>query len=62
LQGFAATNLRDKLYALIPTSLDGADLLHVEYELSVGEVYTRAALSFFAEIPQSGYLRLLHKA
>lgn len=46
LRGFAATNPRDKLYALIPTSLDGAELLDVDYSLSVEEVYTNAALSF----------------
>jgi hypothetical protein len=46
LRGFAATNPRDKLYALIPTSLDGADLLDVDYALSVEEVYTNATFSF----------------
>jgi hypothetical protein len=46
LRGFAATNPRDKLYALIPTSLDGAELLDVDYGLSVEDVYTQAALAF----------------
>lgn len=46
LRGFKATDPRDKLYALIPTSLDGFDLLDVDYSLSVREVYTNAALSF----------------
>jgi len=46
LRGFEATDPRDKLYALIPTSLDGFDLLDVDYSLSVREVYTNAALSF----------------
>ncbi|KAK5684751.1 hypothetical protein LTS10_002825 [Elasticomyces elasticus] len=46
LRGFEATNPRDKLYALIPTSLDGFDLLDVDYSLSIPQVYTNAALSF----------------
>jgi hypothetical protein len=45
LRGFDATDPRDKLYALIPTSLDGAELLDVNYEQSVEEVYVNAALS-----------------
>ena len=43
LRSFKATNARDKLYALIPTSLDGADLLDVDYSLSVENVYIGAA-------------------
>lgn len=46
LRGSVATNPRDKLYALIPTSVDGAELLDVDYGLPVHEVYTRSALSF----------------
>ena len=46
LRGFDATNPRDKLYALIPTSLDGTELLDVNYEHSVEEVYVNAALPF----------------
>jgi Heterokaryon incompatibility protein (HET) len=46
LRRFEATNPRDKLYALIPTSLDGADLLDVDYRLPVEDVYITAALSF----------------
>jgi hypothetical protein len=46
LRQCASTNPRDKLYALIPTSLDGADLVDVDYTLSVEDVYTNAALSF----------------
>lgn len=49
LRGFAATNPRDKLYALIPTSIDGDELLDVDYDLPVEEVYTNAALSFIRE-------------
>ncbi|KIW00453.1 uncharacterized protein PV09_07978 [Verruconis gallopava] len=45
LRGFDATNPRDKLYALIPTSVDGDELIDVNYELPVDEVYTNAALS-----------------
>lgn len=46
LRNLAATNPRDKLYALIPTSLDGAELLDIDYGLTVEEVYTNAAVSF----------------
>jgi hypothetical protein len=46
LRNLAATNPRDKLYALIPTSLDGAELLDVDYGLTVEEVYANAAVSF----------------
>ncbi|ORY14944.1 heterokaryon incompatibility protein-domain-containing protein [Clohesyomyces aquaticus] len=42
LRGFQATNPRDKLYALIPTSIDGNDLLDVDYSLSVEEVYMQS--------------------
>jgi hypothetical protein len=42
LRGFQATNPRDKLYALIPTSIDGNDLLDVDYSLSVEEVYLQS--------------------
>ena len=45
LRGFAATNPRGKLNALIPTSIDGDELLDVGYDLAVEEVYTNAALS-----------------
>ncbi|KAK1749907.1 heterokaryon incompatibility protein-domain-containing protein [Echria macrotheca] len=45
LRRFDATNPRDKLYALIPTSLDGAELLHVAYDWPVEKVYTDAAWS-----------------
>lgn len=45
LRGFEATNPRDKLYALIPTSIDGNDLLDVDYALSVEDVYFNAARS-----------------
>jgi hypothetical protein len=43
LRRFDATNPRDKLYALIPTSLDGAELLDVAYDRPVVQVYTDAA-------------------
>lgn len=46
LRGSGATNPRDKLYSLIPISLDGADLLDVDYSHTVEEVYTDAAISF----------------
>ena len=49
LRGFAATNPRDKLYALIPTSVDGDELLDVDYGLPVEEVYTNAVLSLIRE-------------
>jgi hypothetical protein len=49
LRGYAATNPRDKLYALIPTSIDGDELLDVDYELPVDEVYTNAALSLIRQ-------------
>ncbi|KAH6871566.1 heterokaryon incompatibility protein-domain-containing protein [Thelonectria olida] len=45
LREFEATNPRDKLYALIPTSLDGAELLDVAYDKSVEQAYTSAAWS-----------------
>ncbi|KAK3615654.1 hypothetical protein LTR56_026460 [Elasticomyces elasticus] len=41
-----ATNPRDKLYSLIPISLDGADLLDIDYSPSVEEVYIDAAMNF----------------
>ncbi|KAK0620818.1 heterokaryon incompatibility protein-domain-containing protein [Immersiella caudata] len=43
LRSFDATNPRDKLYALIPTSLDGAELLHVAYDRPVEEAYAQIA-------------------
>jgi hypothetical protein len=43
LRDFEATNPRDKLYALIPTSIDGNDLLDVDYSLSVKDVYLNSA-------------------
>lgn len=43
LRGFEATNPRDKLYALIPTSINGNDLLDVDYSLSVEDVYYNSA-------------------
>ncbi|KAK3612876.1 hypothetical protein LTR22_028411, partial [Elasticomyces elasticus] len=46
LRDSSATNPRDKLYSLIPISLDGADLLDVDYSLSVEEVYIDAAMNF----------------
>lgn len=46
LRAREATNPRDKLYALIPVSLDGADMLDVDYSLSVEEVYIDAAIKF----------------
>ncbi len=45
LRRFDATNPRDKLYALIPTSLDGAELLDVAYDRPVQQVYAEAAWS-----------------
>jgi hypothetical protein len=46
LREFDATNARDKLYALIPTSLDGIEILDVIYSLPVEEVYTNSAWAF----------------
>lgn len=43
LRKFDAMNPRDKLYALIPTSLDGAELLDVAYDRPVEDVYADAA-------------------
>jgi len=45
LRRFEATNPRDKLYALIPTSLDGAELLDVAFDQPVEQVYAQAAWS-----------------
>lgn len=45
LRGFDATNPRDKLYALIPTSIDGNDLLDIDYSLSVEDFYSNSACS-----------------
>ena len=45
LRRFDATNPRDKLYALIPTSLDGAELLDVSYDKPVEQVYAEATWS-----------------
>ncbi len=45
LRRFDATNPRDKLYALIPTSLDGAELLDVSYDKPVERVYAEATWS-----------------
>jgi hypothetical protein len=56
LRSFESTNPRDKLYALIPTSIDGGDLLDVDYSLSVEDVYTNAACSI---IKNDGNLNFL---
>lgn len=45
LRIFNSTNPRDKLYALIPTSIDGGDLLDVDYSRSVEDVYIDATCS-----------------
>jgi hypothetical protein len=45
LRVFNSTNPRDKLYALIPTSIDGGDLLDVDYSRSAEDVYIDAACS-----------------
>ena len=45
LREFESTNPRDKLYALIPTSIDGGDLLDVDYSSSIEDVYINAACS-----------------
>jgi len=49
MRGFDATDPRDKLYALIPTSLDGAELLDPAYETPVEQVYADAAWAFIRE-------------
>jgi Heterokaryon incompatibility protein (HET) len=56
LRNFASTNPRDKLYALIPISLDGGKLLDVDYSLSVEEVYVDATANI---IEKHGNLAIL---
>lgn len=46
LRSYEATDARDKLYALVPLSLDGADILEIDYHASTEDVYCNAATNF----------------
>lgn len=46
LRDYQATDARDKLFALIPLSTDGNEILDVDYAISIEDTYCSAAIAF----------------